>query len=100
MIIKYMKFFITNLLWPIINFVSAPTNSLATYGVVQIDFTYLLNETLPLKLTLIKLHQTNYKPWLTTAILNSVKKKNKICKHFIKLYLLNLDKHILCIKII
>ena len=33
------------------------------------------NEALPLKLKIIKLHQKKYNSWLTTAILNSVKKK-------------------------
>ena len=46
--------------------------------------TLAYNEALSLKLKVIKLHQNKYKPWLTTTILNSVKKKNKFYKHSIK----------------
>jgi hypothetical protein len=54
-----------------------------TYDIFNNRFCELYNETLPVVNKKIKIYCNKYKPWITTGILKSVKKKNTLYKKFL-----------------
>jgi len=46
-------------------------------------FRNMYDEALPIELKKYKIHSTKHKPWITTSILNSVRKKHKLYKKYL-----------------